>query len=106
MQNMNYSIQQYLTDLRVIKDNTKEWGLSSIKPFDLSFVAMPTDLKLPMGRVLDNIDRMMLSDNGDVNYAVVDLLKQIGISHKVIERDSFGPLICAIKINCGYIYYG
>ena len=103
---MNYDLEQFCTDLLIIKQATVDWGGSASHGYDLRFVSVPNDLKLPLAKVVDSVERFLITDAGQTSISVLMALEKIGVKHKVLERDGFGPLTCAIYINKGFIVYG
>jgi hypothetical protein len=103
---MNYDLEKFCTDLLIIKQATVDWGKSTKDGYDLRYVSIPKDLRLPLAKVIASVGQFLITTNGQTNISTTIALEKIGIKHKVLERDSFGPLICAIYINKGFICYG
>ncbi|QAX96307.1 hypothetical protein [Vibrio phage vB_VmeM-Yong XC32] len=63
------------------------------------------DASPAVSAVMAMTDQVMIKE-GQLNYDSVDKLERLGFKHRVVERDSFGPLRCAIILKKGKLYYG
>jgi hypothetical protein len=98
---------QLIQSIKSLKVASSNYNTSCKKTFYFTDINLSTAMSEQVDFIETNIEQFVITDTGNRNYRVEDILiESCGITFKVLEQDSFGPLRMGLVIGYGIIPFG